>query len=234
MVGLTVGSVWMALGDELRSHLKPMPLDFRVHEVLLACLILAAAVVAVRATTWLLAVGALGVVGYCVAGIFVLFGAPDLAMTQFVIETLTVVLFVMAFSRLPDFRRLSSSATRGRDALIAVVAGATITVLLLFAMTVRSSHPISDYYLAHSVSEAHGRNVVNVILVDFRALDTLGEITVLAIAAIGVYSLLSLRPPIQTDGETSSTNRAAGSLQEGSPEAQLDGTASHAAQPEGV
>ncbi|MCS7465853.1 putative monovalent cation/H+ antiporter subunit A [Stieleria sp. ICT_E10.1] len=234
MVGLTVASVWMALGGELHSHLKPMPLDVRVHEVLLACLILAAAVVAVRATTWLLAVGALGVVGYCVAGIFVLFGAPDLAMTQFVIETLTVVLFVMAFSRLPDFRRLTSVATRGRDALIAVVAGATITVLLLFAMTVRSSHPISDYYLAHSVSEAHGRNVVNVILVDFRALDTLGEITVLAIAAIGVYSLLSLRPSKQADGEGDAADGAAGSFKESSPETRHDSAAGHASQPEGA
>ncbi|QDU44713.1 Na(+)/H(+) antiporter subunit A [Symmachiella dynata] len=199
MVGLTVISVWMALGDELRGHLKPMPLDFRLHEVMLVGLILMAAVVAVRANTWLLAVGALGIVGYSVAGIFVLFGAPDLAMTQFVIETLTVLLFVMAFSRLPDFRRLSTVRTRGRDALIAIVAGGTITVLLLFAMTVRSDHPISDYYAAQSVPEAHGRNVVNVILVDFRALDTLGEITVLSIAAIGVYSLLMLRPPKRID-----------------------------------
>lgn len=208
MVGVTVGSVWMALGAELRSHLEPMPLDFRVHEVLLACLILLAAIVAVRAKTWLLAVGALGVVGYGVAAIFVLFGAPDLAMAQFVIETLAVVLFVMAFSRLPDFRRLSSAGTRSRDALIAVVAGTTITVLLLFAMTVRSSYPISDYYLTHSVPEAHGRNVVNVILVDFRALDTLGEISVLAIAAIGVYSLLTLRPPKLT-GAAADTKGAA-------------------------
>ena len=211
MIGLTVCSVWMALGSELQSHLKPMPFDFRIHEVLLVGLILVAAVVAVRAKTWLLAVGALGVVGYSVAGIFVLFGAPDLAMTQFVIETLTVILFVMAFSRLPDFRRLSSVRTRSRDALIATVAGATITVLLLFAMTVRSDHPISDYYVNHSVSEAHGRNVVNVILVDFRALDTLGEITVLSIAAIGVYSLLMLRPPKQVSDATDENDAAVGS-----------------------
>ncbi|QDV44506.1 Na(+)/H(+) antiporter subunit A [Stieleria neptunia] len=199
MVGLTVFSVWMALGSELLSHLKPVSLDFRVHEILLTGLILLASVVAVRARTWLLAVGAMGVVGYSVAGIFVLFGAPDLAMTQFVIETLTVVLFVLAFCRLPDFRRLSSVQTRVRDAVIAVVAGGTITALLLFAMTVRSDHPISDYYSAHSVADAHGRNLVNVILVDFRALDTLGEITVLSIAAIGVYSLLKLRAPKRTD-----------------------------------
>ena len=218
MVGLTVFSVWMALGGELSSHLDPMPFDFRIHEVMLAGLILMSAVVAVRAKTWLLSVGALGIAGYAVAGIFVLFGAPDLAMTQFVIETLTVFLFVMAFSRLPDFRRLSSVHTRRRDALIAVVAGGTITMLLLFAMTVRSDHPISAYYAAHSVPEAHGRNVVNVILVDFRALDTLGEITVLSIAAIGVYSLLMLRPaarPGPTDSSNEADDSSRGSAQQG-------------------
>lgn len=218
MVGLTAGSVWMALGSELRSHLQPMPTDFHVHEILLTGLILIAAVVAVRAQTWLLAVGSLGVVGYAVAGIFVLFGAPDLAMTQFVIETLTVILFVMAFSRLPDFRRLSSRSTRSRDALVAVVVGATITVLLLFAMTVRSDHPISDYYVAHSVSDAHGRNVVNVILVDFRALDTLGEITVLSIAAIGVYSLLMLRPSGVVESAAGTPSTAPDSTRTAEPE----------------
>jgi len=194
MIAATVFSVWLAIRGESLSQIGSFGWDVRVHEGLLIALILVAAVVAVRATTWLLAVGSLGVVGYCVAGLFVLFGAPDLAMTQFVIETLTVILFVMAFSRLPDFRRLSAKKTRWRDALVAATAGGTITVLLLFAMTVRSDHPISTFYADHSVEEAHGRNLVNVILVDFRALDTLGEITVLSIAAIGVYSLLTLRP----------------------------------------
>jgi len=193
MIAATVFSVWLSLSGESLSRLSMFVWHVRLHEGLLIGLILAAAVTAVRAKTWLLAVGSLGLVGYGVAGIFVLFGAPDLAMTQFVVETLTVILFVMAFSRLPDFRGMSFSRTRWRDAIIATVAGGTITVLLLFAMTVRSGHPISTYYAEHSVDEAHGRNLVNVILVDFRALDTLGEITVLSIAAIGVYSLLTLQ-----------------------------------------
>lgn len=197
MIVATVLSVWLALRGESLSRITGFDWDVRIHEGLLIGLILAAAIVAVGAKTWLLGVAALGVVGYCVAGLFVLFGAPDLAMTQFVIETLTVILFVMAFSRLPDFRRLSSTKTRWRDAIIAIAAGGTITVLLLFAMTVRSDHPVSDYYAEHSVQAAHGRNLVNVILVDFRALDTLGEITVLSIAAIGVYSLLTLRSSSQ-------------------------------------
>ncbi|QDT34156.1 putative monovalent cation/H+ antiporter subunit A [Thalassoglobus polymorphus] len=208
MIGITVFSVWIALGGRIFSNLDSLPLDYRVHEVLLVGLILAASFAAVRAKTWLLAVGSLGIVGFSVAGIFVLFGAPDLAMTQFVIETLTVLLFVMAFSRLPEFRRLSSGRTRRRDALIAIGAGATISALLMFAMTVRADRPVSEYYVANSVTEGHGRNVVNVILVDFRALDTLGEITVLAIAAIGVYSLLMLRPAKLTTIESALDERS--------------------------
>ncbi|TWU45019.1 Na(+)/H(+) antiporter subunit A [Novipirellula aureliae] len=193
MIAATVASVWMSLYSEPLSKLWGFGWDVEFHEAMVIALILAAALSAVTARTWLLAVGSLGVVGYGVAILFVLFGAPDVAMTQFVTETLTVILFVIAFSKLPDFRSFSKPLTRYRDAVVALITGGTITVLLLFAMSVRSDHPISAYYAENSVTEAHGRNLVNVILVDFRALDTLGEITVLAIAAIGVYALLTLR-----------------------------------------
>jgi multicomponent Na+:H+ antiporter subunit A len=66
---------------------------------------------------------------------------------------------------------------------------------------VHTPTPVSDFYLEHSYAEAHGRNVVNVILVDFRALDTLGEITVLAIAALGAYALMKLKPKKEEGGE---------------------------------
>lgn len=226
MVAVTVFSVWLSLRGELLSRLEAVPLDLRMHELLLAVLILAASIVAVRAHTWLLAVGALGIVGYSAAGIYVLFGAPDLAMTQFVIETLSVILFVLAFSRLPDFRSLSSPGTRRRDAVVAIATGATITVLLLFAMTVRSDRPISQFYVENSVTQAHGRNIVNVILVDFRALDTLGEITVLAIAAIGVYSLLTLMPRPGTENAIDGAAESAPAFDNGASTSHLASGAS--------
>jgi len=193
MIVAMVASVWLSMYAESLSMIMDFEWDVRLHEAMVIALIFAAALVAVTARTWLLAVGALGVVGYAVAIVYVLFGAPDVAMTQFVIETLSLILFVMAFSRLPEFRVVSTGKTRARDAVVALSVGGTITVLLLFAITVRSDHPVSAYYAENSVTQAHGRNLVNVILVDFRALDTLGEITVLAVAAIGVHSLLTLR-----------------------------------------
>jgi multicomponent Na+:H+ antiporter subunit A len=115
-------------------------------------------------------------------------------MTQVLIETLTVILFVLVLYHLPRFAILSSRRTRIRDTLIAGTAGALMSALTLAAFAVRNEVPLSDFFGATSYPDAHGRNVVNVILVDFRALDTLGEITVLALAALGIYALLRLRP----------------------------------------
>jgi multicomponent Na+:H+ antiporter subunit A len=82
---------------------------------------------------------------------------------------------------------------RLRDGLVALCAGGLMSVLILIATQVQFNPPISNYFEENSVPLAHGHNIVNVILVDFRALDTLGEITVLAVAGIGVYALLKLR-----------------------------------------
>jgi multicomponent Na+:H+ antiporter subunit A len=168
--------------------------DLRFYEVGLAALILLAALAAVRSPSRLGAVAALGVVGFGVALIFLLFGAPDLAMTQFLVETLTVILLVLVLYRLPRFVSLTAKPTRRRDLLVALTAGGVMTVLVLATTMVQSNPVVSRYYAAHSLPDAHGRNIVNVILVDFRGLDTMGEITVLAVAAMGVYALLRLRP----------------------------------------
>ncbi|HPU96413.1 MAG TPA: DUF4040 domain-containing protein [Candidatus Hydrogenedentes bacterium] len=148
----------------------------------------------VHARTRLGAVTALGVVGYVIAVIFVLYGAPDLAMTQFVIETLTVILIALSFSHLPPFRDLSPLWVRARDLLFAVTGGVVMTVLTLVALNARKHESVAAYYMENSYNLAHGKNVVNVILVDFRGIDTLGEITVLAIAALGTFALLRTLP----------------------------------------
>jgi multicomponent Na+:H+ antiporter subunit A len=155
---------------------------------------LAAALAAVRSRNRLATVIALGVVGYGVALIFLFFGAPDLAMTQILVETLTVILFVLVFYRLPRFVVLSRSAgMRLLDAAVALAAGGLMTGLILSAVKVQWKPSIESYFSEHSLSLAKGHNIVNVILVDFRGFDTMGEITVLSVAGIGVYGLLKLR-----------------------------------------
>jgi multicomponent Na+:H+ antiporter subunit A len=174
----------------------------RLHEALLALLLVAGAVAAVLMRSRLAAVAALGVTGVAVALLFALFSGPDLAMTQMVVEVLTVILLVLVFYHLPQVVRRSRPAARVRDIGLAVGLGAVMSLLVLAAAGVDPAREVSEYFLASSGPEAHGRNVVNVILVDFRALDTLGEITVLAVAGLGVFSLLRLKP--SKDGEEAS------------------------------
>ncbi len=135
----------------------------------------------------------MGVVGYGIAMIYFYFSATDLAITQILVETLVVAMFILVLQRLPKFARLSSRITKWRDLSIALVFGVAMTLVALKAVQVDFNPPISGYFLENSYNEAFGKNVVNVILVDFRALDTLGEVVVLTVAAFGVSVLLRNR-----------------------------------------
>lgn len=168
-------------------------MDLYFYELVLASVIVLATGVAITSPSRLGAIAALGIVGYSVSLIFLLFGAPDLAMTQFTIESLTVLLFVLVFYHLPRFASLSTRRARVRDLTLAGLAGGLVTVLVLLAVGVQFHPSISPYFIENALPLAHGRNIVNVILVDFRGFDTLGEITVLGIAGLGVYALLKLR-----------------------------------------
>ena len=182
-------------------HWPEETIDIRFYEVALGVLILGAALVTTLSRSRLGAVASLGVAGYGVSLIFLLFGAPDLAMTQFLIESLTVILFVLAFYHLPHFTELSSTGSRLRDILIALLAGGLMTFLVLSAVGVQLYPSISNYFIEAALPSAHGRTSVNVILVDFRGFDTMGEITVLSVAAIGVYVLLKLSIDRKNDKE---------------------------------
>ncbi len=168
--------------------------EVRFYEGVLAALILLSAVFAVWTSSRLAAVAAIGVVGYAMAIIFLIYGAPDLAMTQFVIETLTVILFVLVFYHLSRFAVYAGRATQFRDAVVAITIGVLMTVFAFVATQIQFHDSIHEFFAERSLPDAHGRNFVNVILVDFRSLDTLAEIAVLAVAGLGAYSLLRLRP----------------------------------------
>jgi multicomponent Na+:H+ antiporter subunit A len=136
------------------------------------------------------AVLALGAVGYGVAMMFLSFGAPDLAMTQFSVETLTALIYVLVFRRFRGLGALSPPLVRARDGVIAIGVGIFISGLLVTIATTETAPALREYFAEFGPTLGHGRNIVNVILVDFRAFDTLGEITVLATAAVGVRGLL--------------------------------------------
>ena len=171
--------------------------DVRYYEVALAGLIVLAALVAVRTQDRFVAILALSVGGYGVALLYLLFGAPDLAMTQFAIETLTLILLVIVIIHLPGIQGREPLGVRLRDGVVALGCGALLTVIMSVIVDLPFNRRVSDFLAQNSYTEAQGHNIVNVILVDFRGVDTMGEITVLTIAAIGVYVLM--RMPRQKD-----------------------------------
>ncbi|MEM7134512.1 MAG: hydrogen gas-evolving membrane-bound hydrogenase subunit E [Chloroflexota bacterium] len=174
-----------------------------LYEVGLLILMLFATALAVSAASRMVAIVAVGVVGLGMTLLFVLYSAPDLAMTQFAVETLTVLLFVFVLYRLPHFAKLSGRCERLRDAAVALLAGGLMVLLVL--VSVQTPHPmhVSNYFVEQSWPSANGRNIVNVILVDFRALDTLGEVVVLVVAALGVHALI--RPLIRGANHSEAT-----------------------------
>ena len=145
----------------------------------------------------------LGAVGLAVSLTFLWFSAPDLALTQLTVEVVTTVLFLLGLRWLPKRRPeeaehlgLRVRARRARDFVVSLVAGGGMAVLAYAMMTRPAPQSISPFFIDRSLPEGGGTNVVNVMLVDFRAFDTMGEITVLGIVGLTVYALLRrFRPP---------------------------------------
>ena len=206
VVGTAVVMVGATLLRALEIPDRLPPLDVRPQELAVILVMAAAAVTVVLFRSRMAAILAMGVVGYGMALLFSFFSAPDLAMTQVAVETLIVVIFVLIVHKLPLFSDYSTPRARLRDAIVAGIAGLVMAVLTFQMALVRSGDSISGFFAENSLLSANGRNVVNVILVDFRALDTLGEITVLAIAALGVSALL--RSPVQKSPRVVSADRA--------------------------
>ena len=166
--------------------------DIRIYEAVIIALIGIAFYVIVTSKSRLTTLVSLGVLGYGIAIIFLFYGAPDVAMTQFLIETLTVVLFVLILHRLPSFIIKHKFSGWGY-LVLSVVFGMVMTYLLLLV----TDHPVQSelrsFFAQNSYPLGKGKNVVNVILVDFRQLDTMGEIAVLGIAAIGIYAMFKVK-----------------------------------------
>ncbi|MBK1724566.1 monovalent cation/H+ antiporter subunit A [Thiocystis violacea] len=188
VVGIGVAG-FLGSGSPLTGPRALLPIDPVSLFVALALMTVALATVLLhrRRLTALVVIGAAGLL---VALIFVKFSAPDLALTQLSVEVVTIVLLLLALYFLPQRSPDESGWPRRiRDLGLALLAGGGAGALT-WAMLTRPHVSISDFFLANSVSGGGGSNVVNVILVDFRGYDTLGEISVLALAGLGIYAML--------------------------------------------
>ncbi len=177
-------------GEPLSGPVPTQPLDFQTLTFGVLLMAGALGTVLVHRSRFI-AVVVVGVAGLMVSLLFVRFSGPDIAMTQLLVEFATVILILLALFFLPWTSPIESSTVRRlRDALLSVLAGAGVAALS-YALLTRPLASISDFFIAESKPGGGGTNIVNVILVDFRGFDTLGEITVLGIAAVGIYVMLS-------------------------------------------
>jgi multicomponent Na+:H+ antiporter subunit A len=179
-VGLVSGSWWPGWPD----------LVGRPAQIPIAALLVTAATAATLATRRFAAALLLGVVGYGMAIFFVVQGAPDLALTQFAVEILSVVVFLLVLRRLPDrFERRTPAVSRLTRLAVSGAVGVFVVLMAIAASGSRTEPSVSREMAERALPEGDGKNIVNVILVDIRGLDTLGEITVLVAAGIGIVAL---------------------------------------------
>ncbi|WP_022886040.1 Na+/H+ antiporter subunit A [Glaciibacter superstes] len=160
-------------------------------QVIIALVMGVAAVMAARVGQRMTAVLLAGVTGYGLVALFAFHGAPDLALTQALVETMTLVVFVLVLRRLPPkIAQHNRPVRRKRRALIGILVGAVMGTIGVIALGARQAESIAADLPRLAVEEGHGNNIVNVMLVDIRAWDTMGEISVLIVVATGVASLL--------------------------------------------
>ncbi|MFD2680657.1 Na+/H+ antiporter subunit A [Bacillus seohaeanensis] len=172
-----------------------------VYEIVIALLLVISSITILFAKSRLTSIIALGAAGYTVSLFFVLFRAPDLALTQLVIETVSVALFLLCFYHLPKLSRHEERMTfKLGNALISLGVGITVAMIAISSYSTKLFGSISEYYIENVYDEAGGKNMVNVILVDFRGFDTLFEICVLAIASLGIFAMIKLRLTRRKEG----------------------------------
>ena len=190
---LTTATVWWFNAEGWVMGLRPAELPLS-HWLLIAVMAIAVVVV-VRARSRILAVAALGMVGGGAALVFLVYGAPDLALTQLLVETLTLIIVSIVLLRLPPIAGSPGTVSGRRwvDGLVGIGTGIVVAALRMATTDGTIDRQLTAFFEHNSYIAAHGRNIVNVILVDFRGLDTLGEITVVATAGLAGYALIAKR-----------------------------------------
>jgi multicomponent Na+:H+ antiporter subunit A len=179
--------VWGALILGSGGALPPLRAPPDLIDWTIVFLIVASTVVVLRTPSRLTAIAALGGIGAGIAIVFVLYGAIDVAMTQLFVEILVVIFIAIAMVRLPASGAIPF---RPANAAVAAALGLAVAGAMLFVLGTDLDRSLTEYFEATSYPEARGRNIVNVILVDFRGFDTLGEIAVIVIAGVAAVAAL--------------------------------------------
>ncbi|MFB6129105.1 MAG: hydrogen gas-evolving membrane-bound hydrogenase subunit E [Halorhabdus sp.] len=204
--GLLLGVAALSVGGYVAAGVA-LPALSSLSLAVPIVIVLAVAVVAALAVTsapsHVAGVLTLSILGFMVAIFYILANAPDLALTQLVVETLVLVLFLLVLDKLPAFYGDLDRRQALRDGVVSGIVGVTVFLTVLVSTAATPSQPIYTYFIERGgVPAEHGQilldwgggsNIVNVILVDFRAFDTMGEISVIAMAALSIITMIAMR-----------------------------------------
>jgi multicomponent Na+:H+ antiporter subunit A len=146
-----------------------------------------------RSDTYISSVLTLSILGFMVSIFYLLMNAPDLVMTQLVVESLSLVIFLLVLNKLPEYSKKISFSRKYRDLIISGLAGLMVFASVIFSTMEETPSNLAKYYVQNALPGSGGTNVVNVILVDFRGLDTMGEISVILMSALSILMLFRMR-----------------------------------------
>lgn len=146
-----------------------------------------------RSQTYISSVLTLSILGFMVSIFYLLMDAPDLVMTQLVVESLSLIIFLLILNKIPEYTKDISFSRKYRDLAISGTAGLMVFASVIYSTMEKTPAKLSDYYINNALPGSGGTNVVNVILVDFRGLDTMGEISVVVMAGLAILMLFEMR-----------------------------------------
>ncbi len=196
IVVITFSVLLLALIADYQLLIVPSPKalaeGLQIYEIMVFGLISMATIFLFRTRSRLIVTATFGIIGFSIALAYTLFSAPDVAITQFLAETLTLILMILILHRLPSYT-LKKKLPHKSYLPVAVVFGLTMAIVSYLTLAYEKADRLRNFFLKNSVNLGKGENAVNVILVDFRALDTLGEITVLTVTMLGVMALLRFK-----------------------------------------
>ncbi len=194
IVWTLLSSVTLGLLGFMVSNAVPIPAFTLPPSIIIVLSTAVLSVYAViNADKYIAAVLTLSILGFMVSIYYLLMDAPDLVMTQLVVETLTLIIFLLVLDKLPEMKKHVTVTRKMKDILIAAATGFTVFTAVLYSKMVETPKELSHYYIENAVPGSGGTNVVNVILVDFRGIDTMGEISVIAMAGIAIIMLFKMR-----------------------------------------
>ncbi|MBY6287160.1 DUF4040 domain-containing protein [Nanohaloarchaea archaeon H12] len=190
---LSVASASTVVGALISGVLPPVEVSATLPLALVLSTSVASAYAVVKSDTYISSVLTLSILGFMVSIFYLLMDAPDLVMTQLVVESLSLVIFLLVLNHLPDYVKNIDSSRKVRDLFISGFAGLTVFVSVLYATAEETPRRLASYYIENALPGSGGTNIVNVILVDFRGLDTMGEISVIFMSGLAILMLFRMR-----------------------------------------